>query len=215
VLVSSLSVLEPPRTPWERQHERTPRAARPRLQGPYTWGKCLQEEVVESQAAALGIATRIVRPGALLDPREPALPGLAGRPLFGAWHLGLGRPGLPIAACDVERCADALAWCAAHFDQAPRVVNLFDPALSTRRDLLAHLRAAGWNGRMLWAPISLVALGLSAARAAVALGRGRAPERLAAWSVLRPRRYDGTASAALLRAAQEDGRAARGTARPA
>ncbi len=202
VLVSSLSVLEPPRTPWERQDERTRRASDPRRFGAYTWGKCLQEELVEREAAARGIATRIIRPGAIMDMQEPSLPGLMGRRLFGRWHMGLGRPGLPIAVCDVERCAEVIAWCAAHFEEAPPVINLFDAAIATRGDLVSRLRAEGWNGRMLWVPISLVALGLTAARAAVSLGRGRSPDRLAAWSILRPRRYDARLAVAVLEAAR-------------
>jgi predicted dehydrogenase/nucleoside-diphosphate-sugar epimerase len=207
VLVSSLSVLRPPRTPWERQDERTPRPKDPRPLGPYAWGKCLQEELVEREAQALGIATRIVRPGALVDWNDPVLPGLMGRRLFDRWHLGLGRSGLPIAVCDVERCAQAIAWCAAHFDEAPAIVNLFDPAVTTRGALVARLRARGWTGRILWVPISVVALGLMAARAVLSLVRGRLPTRLAAWSILRPRRYDARLSAAVLAAAWRDAHA--------
>jgi predicted dehydrogenase/nucleoside-diphosphate-sugar epimerase len=203
VFISSLSVLRPPRTPWERQDERTPRPRDPRALGAYTWGKCLQEELVEREAAALGIATRIIRPGALVDWRDPALPGLMGRRLFGPWHLGLGRPQLPIAVCDVEHCAEAIAWCAAHFDDAPAVVNLFDPALIPRGALVARLRAGGWNGRIVWVPISVVALGIIAARIVLSLARGRLPARLAAWSILRPRRYDSRLAAAVFEAARQ------------
>src|SRR6185436_581423 len=128
VHVSSLSVIEPPHGR-ERQSESTPRPADARVYGPYTWGKCAQEDLIERQAAALGIETRIVRPGALIDPNEPEFPGLMGRRLVGPWHLGLGRPGLPIAVIDVDRCADAIAWCVRHFDEAPRVVNLLDPSV--------------------------------------------------------------------------------------
>jgi nucleoside-diphosphate-sugar epimerase len=200
VLVSSLSVLRPPCSPWERQDERTPRPASPHRFGPYTWGKCLQEELVEREAAALGIVTRIVRPAALLDASEPTLPGLMGRRLFGRWHLGLGRPGLPIAVCDVARCAEVIAWCAAHFDQAPPVVNLFDARVATRGSLAEHLRAEGWDGRVCWVPISVMALGLTAVRAAASLARGRMPARLAAWSILRPRRYDARLATEVLEA---------------
>ena len=206
VLVSSLSVIRPPRTAWERQDERTPRPGDPRLFGPYTWGKCLQEELAEREAAALGIAIRIIRPGALVDWHEPALPGLMGRRLFGRWHMGLGRPGLPIAVCDVERCAEAIAWCATHFEKAPPIVNLLDPAIATRGDFVARLRAGGWTGRMLWVPISVVALGLTAARAASSLSRGRRPGGLAVWSILRPRRYDTRLAAEMLESVREDAR---------
>ena len=200
VLVSSLSVLRPPRTGWERQHEGTPRPSDPRPFGPYVWGKSLQEALVEREAAALGIATRIIRPGALVDRSEPELPGLMGRHLFGRWHLGLGRPGLPIAVCDVGRCADAIAWCAKHFDDAPAVVNLFDPAYTTRRSFVQSLREEGWTGRIVWVPISVVSLGLITARAALSLLHGRLPEKFAAWSILRPRHYDSGVATTLLEA---------------
>jgi predicted dehydrogenase/nucleoside-diphosphate-sugar epimerase len=208
VLVSSLSVIRPPRTPWECQDEGTPRPRDPRLLGPYTWGKCLQEEIAEREAAALGIAIRIVRPGALVDWLDPVLPGVMGRRLFGRWHLGLGRPSLPVAVCDVERCAQAIAWCAANFEKAPPIVNLLDPVIATRRDFVNRLRAGGWTGRILWVPISVVALGLTAARVAGSLCRGRWPDGLAVWSVLRSRRYDTRLAAQMLEAAWEDDRSA-------
>jgi predicted dehydrogenase/nucleoside-diphosphate-sugar epimerase len=213
VLVSSLSVLRPPRTPAEVQDERTPRPNDPRALGPYTWGKCLQEALVEEEAPALGIDTRIIRPGALLDWSDPALPGLMGRRLFGRWHLGLGRASLPIAVCDVQRCAAAIAWCATHFDEAPAVVNLFDPTLATRGALAAHMRRRGWTGRIAWVPISVLASGVTAARAGLALAHGRRPARLAAWSILRPRRYDARVSAALFAAVARDARAVPAAAR--
>jgi predicted dehydrogenase/nucleoside-diphosphate-sugar epimerase len=203
VLVSSLSVIRPPRTPWERQDERTPRPQNPRLFGAYAWGKTTQEEIVEQEAAALGITTRIIRPAALVDRQGASLPGLMGRRLFGDWHLGLGRPQLPIAVCDVDRCGQAIAWCAEHFDDAEPVVNLLDPTIATRADLLARMRAGGWSGRMVWVPIAMLALGLTSARTLLSLARGRWPERLAAWSVLRPRRYDTTLAAATLGVATE------------
>jgi nucleoside-diphosphate-sugar epimerase len=214
VLVSSLSVLRPPRTPWECQDEATPRPADPRSLGPYTWGKSLQEELVEREAPALGIATRIVRPGALIDWREPAMPGLMGRHLFGGWNLGLGRPGLPIAVCDVERCARAVAWCVTHFDEAPPIVNLFDRAMTTRRELVAVLRQQGWSGRIVWVPISVISLGIMMARTVLSAAHGRLPVRLAAWSVLRPRRYDSRLAARVLDAVQSDSRGAKPTPEP-
>jgi predicted dehydrogenase/nucleoside-diphosphate-sugar epimerase len=197
VLVSSLSVLRPP-TPWERQDERAPLASDPERYGPYTWGKTKQEQLVARRASELGIATRIVRPGALFDWRAPELPGLVGKRLFGSWHLGLGRPSLPAAAIDVDLCADAITWCVTHFDQAPPVVNLVDDRLSTRRQLLNAFRRHGWTGRTIWVPIPLLALGVTAARTLLALAHGRRPERLDVWSVLRPRRYDTRVSTGLL-----------------
>src|SRR5262249_16217846 len=190
VLVSSLSVIRPPHTPWERQNEATPRPSSAARFGPYSWGKTEQEAPVEREAPGLGIVVRIVRPGALVDWSDPSLPGLLGRRLFGRWHLGLGRPHLPIAVCDVGRCADAIAWCATHFDEAPPVVNLFEPDLTTRAAFLERLPSHGWGGRRVWLPISVMACALWAARALAAILSGTWPSRFAAWSILRPRRYD-------------------------
>ena len=208
LLVSSLSVLEPPRTPWERQSEDTPRPRRPRVLGPYTWGKCLQEILVVREAPRLGIELRVVRPGALTDWRDPTVPGLMGRRLFGRWHLGLGRPSLPIAVCDVRTCADAIAWCVKHFDQTPAVVHLFDPELTTRGTLAARMAERGWRGRLVWIPISVVALGLSAVRVLLSLCHFRWPARLETWSILRPRRYDPILTAAILERARSSAAAA-------
>jgi hypothetical protein len=118
------------------------------------------------------------------------LPGLMGRHLFGRWHLGLGRPQLPIAVCEVGRCADAIAWCATLFDEAPPVVNVFEPDLTTRAAFVERLRTQGWTGRIVWMPISAMAAAVAGARAAMAILGGRWPSRFAAWSILRPRRYD-------------------------
>ena len=198
VLVSSLSVLRPPRSPWERQDEQTPRPSEPGHLGPYAWGKTKQEELVAAQAAALGIQTRIIRPGALIDWRTPELPGLVGKQLFGPWHLGLGRPSLPAAVCDVRLCAQVIAWCVRHFDEAPAVVNLLDDAIQTRGELIASFRSRGWAGRVMWVPIPLLAAAMSAARTLLALAHGHRPERLDVWSVLRPRRYNSQVAAVVL-----------------
>jgi predicted dehydrogenase/nucleoside-diphosphate-sugar epimerase len=203
VHVSSLSVIEPPRGR-ERQHEGTPRPDDAHPYGPYTWGKCAQEEILQREASALGIETRIIRPGALVDPQDPEFPGLMGRRLFGRWHLGLGRPGLPIAVCDVDRCADAIAWCVRHFDEAPPVVNLLDPSIRTRADFVAQMGLRGRPVRVIWVPIRLLAAGVSAARAALALAARRRPERMRTWSILRPRHYDARLATALFAAVDRD-----------
>jgi predicted dehydrogenase/nucleoside-diphosphate-sugar epimerase len=187
VYVSSISVLRPPRTVWERQDEDTPLAVDAGDLGPYTWGKCEAERVVAQDGAALGIDTRIVRPGALVDWNRPEIPGLVGRRLFGPWHLGLGHPGLPVAVCDVRKSAAVIAWCAAAFANAPAVVNLIDPRVRTRGELLARFRARGWRARVVWTPIPLIVAAIHVLRALVALPRR--PARLAAWAILRPRRF--------------------------
>jgi predicted dehydrogenase/nucleoside-diphosphate-sugar epimerase len=204
VLVSSISVLRPPRPFWERQTERTPRAARPERLGPYTWGKCLAEELADAAQAWQEIEVRTIRPAALIDWEHLELPGLLGRRLFGHWHLGLGRPGLPFAICEVGRAGAVIAWCADHFADAPRIVNLVDPAIRTRGQLLTLFRQHGWRGHVVWVPISLLAGAVMMARSIAAFARREQARPLSVWSVLRPRRYDPRVAATVLAAARDD-----------
>jgi len=178
-----------PRTPWERQDERTPRPANSARFGPYSWGKTEQEALVEREAPALGITVRVVRPGALVDWSDPSLPGLMGRHLFGRWHLGLGG-----AAADCRvRCRplrgrnrvvrDALRRGAA--GREPVRSGCGDarsirgasarPGLDRPDRVDADQRAGGGD--------------CHGARDAVGCARPVAVA-FAAWSILRPRRYD-------------------------
>jgi predicted dehydrogenase/nucleoside-diphosphate-sugar epimerase len=201
VYVSSISVLRPPRTFWERQTERTPLADRADRLGPYTWGKCAAELLVAAAHQRQEIEARIIRPAALVDWEQIELPGLVGRRLLGSWHLGLGRPGLPVAVCEVGRAGAAVAWCAEQFAAAPPVANLLDPSIRTRRQLLARFREHGWRGSMVWVPISLLAAAFGAIRFVLGLGRRERTRPLAVWSILRARRFDASVATALLAAA--------------
>jgi predicted dehydrogenase/nucleoside-diphosphate-sugar epimerase len=200
VHISSISVLEPPTSVREIQSERTPLAMpMARELGPYTWGKCVAESRVRELCAASGIALRVIRPGAFFDPGAPEAPGLVAKRLFGRWHLGLGRPNHPFAAIAIDDCAAAIAWCAAEFDEAPAVLNLFDPELQSREEVLARLRERGWHGRVVWFPISLLSFVAASARAAIGFLRKARPEPLAIWQVLRPRTFDAHLSSTVFR----------------
>jgi nucleoside-diphosphate-sugar epimerase len=203
VHVSSLSVLRPPQTPWERQTEQTPLPKDSKKLGPYTWGKCAAETLVAAAARNGDIDACLIRPAALIDWDHGEVPGLVGRRLFGRWYLGYGRPSLPFAICDVHCAAAAIAWCAQRFGEGPRVVNLMEPTVLTRGQLIDSLRERGWRGRVIWVPISVLAGLAGAARIAVALARFRWPPPLAVWSILRPRRYDVSVAAAVLAAERE------------
>jgi len=194
VYISSISVLEPPRTPWEVQDERTPLAVDPAPLGPYTWGKVGAERVVLEKAASLGVHVRVIRPAALVDLTAPDMPGLLGKRLYGHSYLGLGRPGLPFAICDVQRAGDVVAWFARHFDDAPPVLNLWDQSYARRRDIIRAFRARGWRGRVLWVPIRLLGVAAHSARLALSLLRGSLPGRMAIIDLLKPRRFDATLS---------------------
>lgn len=204
VYVSSISVLRPPRSAGERQTEATPLATNAERLGPYTWGKCAAEALVTAAHGRGEIDARIIRPAALIDLEDIDVPGLVGRRLFGPWHLGFGRPGLPFAACDLGIAAGAIAWIAQQFAEAPAVVNLMDPAIATRAGLLRLFRERGWRGRFVWVPIRLLAGAVQMLSRVLALARRSAAPTLAVWSVLRPRRYDATVAGRVLAAAHAD-----------
>jgi nucleoside-diphosphate-sugar epimerase len=204
VYVSSISVLRPPRSAGERQTEATPLATNAERLGPYTWGKCAAEALVTAAHERGEIDARIIRPAALIDLEDIDVPGLVGRRLFGNWHLGFGRPGLPFAACDVGIAAGAIAWIAQQFAEAPAVVNLMDPAIDTRAGLIRLFRERGWRGRFFWVPIRLLAGAVQTLSRVLALVRRSAAPTLSVWSVLRPRRYDATVAGRVLAAAHAD-----------
>ena len=209
VYVSTISVLRPPRPFWEVQTEATPLATHAERLGPYTWGKVAAEELVAGAHTRREVQARIVRPAALIDWTHFDIPGLLGRRLFGRWHLGLGRPGLPFAVCEVGQAGAVVAWCADRFADAPPVINLLDPTIRTRAQLLQRLREFGWRGRMVWVPISLLAGAVMTLRLAMALLRREWPRPMAVWSILRSRRYDPAVSATVLAATRLDGAAAK------
>src|SRR6185437_8317783 len=213
VYVSSISVVRPPRFQ-ERQDERTPLPGDARSLGAYTWGKTEAERLVSQAAAAREVEAKIIRPGALVEWRSGELPGLLGRRLFGRWHLGLGRPGLPLPVCDVRGAGTAIAWSAEHFDEAPDVVNLFEEKVATRRAILEKFRSAGWRGRMVWMPIPLFAGLFSFARMLIGALKGRRAGRLDSWSILRPRRFKGTMATWVLDRAASPPRPTAGVAQP-
>ena len=70
--------------------------------------------------------------------------------------------------------------------------------MTTRGAFLRMLRAGSWSGRVVWVPISAISIAIVAARTAQSLLGGRWPSRLAAWSILKPRRYDGRLAAQVL-----------------
>ena len=94
----------------------------------------------------------------------------------------MGRPCLPLGVCDVSLAGDVIAWFAAQFEEAPPILNLVDPRLMIRRQILRAFKDRGWKGRVVWIPISVIAAGIVACNTALAFTRFTWPARLAAWS---------------------------------
>jgi predicted dehydrogenase/nucleoside-diphosphate-sugar epimerase len=148
--VSSISVLAVPGR-GEKLSEDSVFEPNSRTGGPYAWGKIESERLALSRSQQLGIDLRVVRPSALVDYRHFDPPGLLGKRV-GNIFVAVGMPSHPLGVVDVVFSAQTLAWMVRHFDQAPAVLNLFEPQLPTRRELLARLRRTNPDLTVVWLP---------------------------------------------------------------
>ena len=107
--------------------------------GPYVWGKLESERLAVQLGAELGIAVKVVRPGALVDHREFEPPGRLGKRL-GNFFVAVGSSSDKLGVVDVEFAGRFLAWMTDTWDSVPSPLNLLDPVLPTKRELLDQLR---------------------------------------------------------------------------
>jgi predicted dehydrogenase/nucleoside-diphosphate-sugar epimerase len=119
--------------------------------GPYAWGKIESERLAVSRCKDLGIDLRVVRPSALVDYRHFDPPGLLGKRI-GNIFVAVGVPGHKLGVVDVVFSAQTLAWMVRHFEEAPLVLNLFEPELPTKRELLVRLRRGNPDLTVVWLP---------------------------------------------------------------
>ena len=150
VHISSLSVLARPKR-GERISEDTPVEPDPRSGGPYAWGKIESERLAVDKCRAMGIDLRVVRPSALVDYRRFDPPGLLGKRL-GNVFVAVGMPGHELGVVDVVFSAHTVVWIVRNFGRAPDVLNLFDPELPTKAELLFRLRAGNPDLSVVWLP---------------------------------------------------------------
>jgi predicted dehydrogenase/nucleoside-diphosphate-sugar epimerase len=161
--VSSLAVLSSSRG--GSIDENTPLLADSRSAGPYVWGKLESERLVDHLATELGLAVRVVRPGAIIDYQSFDPPGRLGKRL-GNIFVAVGSPRDQLGVVDLDFAARTLAALAMDFEQAPMKLNLLDPVLPTKAALLARLRQANPDLTVLWLPmwvlrpLSALAIGL-------------------------------------------------------
>ena len=162
--VSTISVLSVPRR-GELLSEETPLERNARSAGPYAWGKSESEKIVVERGRELGIDTRIVRPSALVDYRNFDPPGLLGKRL-GNIFIAVGMPYHKLGVVDLVFAARTIAWMIANFDDAPPVLNLFDPKLPTKQELIVRLRQSNPDLSVVWlmpavlVPLSWMAIAL-------------------------------------------------------
>jgi len=148
--VSSISVLAVP-AHGDRLTDDGALETNARSGGPYAWGKIESEQLALSRCKDLGLELRVVRPSALIDYRHFEPPGLLGKRI-GNIFVAVGMPGHQLGVVDVVFSAQVLAWIVRHFEEAPPLLNLFEPELPTKRELLVRLRRANPDLTVVWLP---------------------------------------------------------------
>jgi nucleoside-diphosphate-sugar epimerase len=126
-----------------------------RTSGPYAWGKAESERVARSLGDRLGVQVRIVRPGAIVDGRCFDPPGKLGRRV-GNVFVAIGRRSDALGTVDLRDAARLLAWMALSFDEAPEVLNLVDPDLPSKAQLVRQLRGEIPGLRVIWLPRAIL-----------------------------------------------------------
>jgi predicted dehydrogenase/nucleoside-diphosphate-sugar epimerase len=109
--------------------------------GPYVWGKLESERLAVELGTELGVAVKVIRPGALVDFRDFDPPGRLGKRI-GNIFVAVGSSSDRLGVVDVGFAGRFLAWMTDTWDSVPSPLNLLDPVLPTKRELLDHLRKA-------------------------------------------------------------------------
>jgi predicted dehydrogenase/nucleoside-diphosphate-sugar epimerase len=185
--VSSLAVLSKP-TGGQLVSEETPLEPDSRRSGPYVWGKLESEHLAARIAEAQELQLNIVRPGAVVDYSNFDPPGRLGKRI-GNLFVAVGSPAQTLGVVDIEFAARAIARLAVDPGDQPDALNLLEPRLPTKRELVACLRRRNPDLRVVWLPmpvlrvLSWLAIGLQKVRRP-----GRPPLDVA--KVFREPKYD-------------------------
>ncbi len=123
--------------------------------GPYVWGKLESERIARSLGAELGVHTKVVRPVPLISRETFSPPGRLGRRI-GNLYVAVGGPRDELVVADARDSARAIVAAAATPDRVPNTMNLVPGHPPTRRDLVAALRRASPEIRVIWLPTFLL-----------------------------------------------------------
>ena len=193
--VSSLAVLA--EQPGAAVNEDAPLDPAGQARGPYVWGKLESERIAVERSQSANIACQIVRPGAIVDSERFEPPGRLGKRL-GNLFVAVGSPQERLGVVEREFCARAIASLVSRPSLADSPINLLDPKLPTRRELVQRLRMLNPDLTVVWLPrVLLHPLSWMASLAQRLLRPGSKPVNLA--KVFAHIEYDTTASAKLAR----------------
>ena len=136
--ISSLAVLKPGKNSGIPLDETSPVDHDNLSRGPYVWGKAKAEEIAVSLSKQLGINLKIIRPGPLVDFENFEPPGRLGREV-GSFFVVMGSRRNPLSVCDVWTVAKVVKNYVDDYGSAPPLLNLTEPDVPSRRDLVLKL----------------------------------------------------------------------------
>jgi nucleoside-diphosphate-sugar epimerase len=123
--------------------------------GPYVWGKLESESLAVRLGQELGVTVKVIRPAALVNYRNFEPPGRLGKRL-GNFFIAIGSKSDKLGVVDVGFAGRVLAWMADNWDSTPSSINLLDPVLPTKRELLDHLRKTNPDLTVIWFPTPIL-----------------------------------------------------------
>ncbi len=155
VQISSVAVAVSSRTYGKPIDEDAPLDPGYKERGPYVWGKGESENLAVEFGKARSMDVRVVRPGPLVDYENYTPPGRLGRDV-GPRFVVIGRPGSSLAICRVRTAARVLRFYAEAFEETPAILNLLEPEVPSRRDLVEKLRESRPDLKVWYVPATLV-----------------------------------------------------------
>lgn len=198
---SSIAVLKPSTAAGRPLDENSPTDAGNLGRGPYVWAKAEAERMVRTLCDRHGIGHRQIRLGPLVDFDNFTPPGRLGREV-GPLFVAMGLPGNRLSVCDVRTAANVIRHYVESFESAPAMLNLIEAKQPTRADLVARLRAARPDLRVIWLPMPLLWLLSSALKLTLRVARpGKKP--LDVYSAFASERYDNSLAVRVIEAASQ------------
>ena len=146
VFISSLAVLSGPDPLSESSPLETGKEA-----GPYVWGKAESERLARELGDELDLPITVLRPGALVNRDEFDPPGKLGRRI-GNLFIAVGSRRDVLGVADIADASRVAVWAALNPDAAPELLNIVDPELPTKGQLVQHLKRANPGLRVVWLP---------------------------------------------------------------
>jgi predicted dehydrogenase/nucleoside-diphosphate-sugar epimerase len=119
--------------------------------GPYVWSKLKAEEIVEDLGEKLGIETKTIRLGPLVDYNSFEPPGRLGRDA-GPFFIAMGNPWNRISVCDVTTASNVIRYYITDFEDSPKLLNLVEAKPQKRSYYTKLLKQRRPELSVVWVP---------------------------------------------------------------